>query len=297
MCGLQEELIRAKSDVHNSVPSRSGHYKGQNARDSLNQLRVSLNRSLLLPRFDKNLEEEVNFEEEDVKELHKELNKLHSSCDESSENRDSAYFSSAEDCCEPDPMSEDEMVSPEEELPHMLDITSSPDLSGPIASRAINSDFRTSISINPCRQSQILLGPTPSESPKIANSVRKSVAALGSTSLAKTQNNLSESCSKSVKSSEQFRSSLRSSKAFPGATESLAASLQRGLQIIDHHQRNSASNNNRSSVSFSFEHLTLKPCPEVDKTDASLLCASCQQKINENSEKVRLRLKSFENNK
>ncbi|KAJ6775976.1 CENTROMERE PROTEIN E [Salix koriyanagi] len=55
---------------------------------------------------------------------------------------------------------------------------------------------------------------------------------------------------------------------FPGPTESLAASLQRGLQIIDYHQRNSSSN--RSSVSFSFEPLALKPCLEVDKVSVSL---------------------------
>jgi len=55
--------------------------------------------------------------------------------------------------------------------------------------------------------------------------------------------------SKPFKQGDHVQSSLQSSKA-----ESLAASLQKGLQIIDYHQQNSALN--KSSTSFSFEHLT-----------------------------------------
>jgi kinesin family protein 15 len=170
----------------------------------------------------------------------------------------------------------------------------------PAAPEASDPPLRTSINISPCRQSAVLHEPMLSESPKIGNT-RKSmvIPSLFSAS----QNNMSDSSNfqsdvppQSLKQSENIRSSLCSSKMFPGPTESLAASLQRGLQIIDYHQRNSASN--RSSVSFSFEPLSLKPCSEVDKVNvslqklaehgsyASLLCTSCKQKINDSSNEV-----------
>ncbi|KAJ0046590.1 hypothetical protein Pint_03981 [Pistacia integerrima] len=117
---LKEELIRAKSDVSKSVRSKNGHFRGKNVRDSLNQLRVSLNRSLMLPRLDNDFEEEVNYDEEDVKVLREQLDKLHKSDEEEkessrdqSDNRDSVHFSSADESCEADLMSEDEMNYPQ----------------------------------------------------------------------------------------------------------------------------------------------------------------------------------------
>lgn len=284
---MQEELIRAKCDVSKSVASRNGaHFRGKNVRDSINQLRVSLNRSLILPRIDNDFEEEVNYYDEgDVKELREQLDKLHKSDEEES---------SRDESCEADLMSEDDMIYPQEnELEEIC--VENPQNELPTAPKSINHAFRSSISISSCHNSTIFQEPTLSESPKIGNIQRKSMA-FRSSHLA-SQNNLSESSKsdvlrQSLKHSEHLRSSLQSS-----ATESLAASLQRGLQIIDNHQQNSLAN--RASVAFSFEHLMLKPCPEVDKTNASIqrlpeetpsgsisLCASCRQKIDHNSNEV-----------
>lgn len=284
---MQEELIRAKCDVSKSVASRNGgHFRGKNVRDSINQLRVSLNRSLILPRIDNDFKEEVNYYDEgDVKELREQLDKLHKSDEEES---------SRDESCEADLMSEDDMIYPQEnELEEIC--VENPQNELPTAPKSINHAFRSSISISSCHNSTIFQEPTLSESPKIGNIQRKSMA-FRSSHLA-SQNNLSESSKsdvlrQSLKHSEHLRSSLQSS-----ATESLAASLQRGLQIIDNHQQNSLAN--RASVAFSFEHLTLKPCPEVDKTNASIqtlpeetpsgsisLCASCRQKFDNNSNEV-----------
>lgn len=294
---MQEELIRAKSDV-NSV--KNGYFNGRNVRESLNQLRVSLNRSLILPRIDNELEEEVKVDEHDVAELRQQLDKLQSSKD-LSDDKDSVLYSSVEEFHDADLMSED-LVCPREndleeiDLPPKESITTSSDDTPTNTSRPINHAFRGSISISSCRH-PILQDPTISESPKIGNILRKSLAI--SSPLA-SQNHMSESSKsdvlrESLKQSEHIRSSLRSSKMFPGATESLAASLQRGLQIIDSHQRSSASN--ISSVAFSFEHLTLKPCPEVDKANAEEkdvpLCASCREKIENNSNDVQDSLKTW----
>ncbi|OMO83693.1 hypothetical protein CCACVL1_11279 [Corchorus capsularis] len=305
---LKEELIRAKSDVYSSVGSKSGYFKGRNVRDSLNQLRVSLNRSLILPRLDDDCEEELNIGEEDVKELRQQLDYLHSSSETSLRDpyakRGSIQSSSLKESCEI--LSEDDILFPEEteieetevelqkELPPPEDILeSTDDLSFTAKTlKAIDTPIRTSISISSCHRSSILQEPTLSESPKIGNNPRKSMTIPSS--LLASQHNVSGSSEsevlrQSLKYSEHIRSSLRSSKTFAGPTDTLAASLQRGLEIIDYHQRTSASN--RSSVAFSFENLTLKPSP--DSSSTPLLCSSCQRKFDNNPNGVQDSLKTW----
>lgn len=278
---LKEELIRAKSDEYSSVASKSGYLKRWNARESLNQLRVSLNRSLILPRLDNDneYEEELNNGEEDIKELRQQLDYL----------RGSLQFSSVKESFETDSLSEDDIHCIKETEIEEIDVDELPPMEIP-APAGDDLSTRNSISISPPRRSSILQEPTLSESPKIANNPRKSMA-VPSAFLASVSE--SEVLRQSLKHSEHIRSSLRTSKTFLGPTDSLAASLQRGLQIIDNHQHSSAPN--RSSVSFSFEHLMLKPSPEADKANASvqtlpngkpcpepstpLLCSSCQRKF------------------
>lgn len=263
---------------------------------------------MILPPIDDDHEDELNVGEEDVKELRQQLDYLHSSCD----NRGSIQSSAVKESCEADLLSEDEIHGPEETEIEEIDVEEllpeedipepADDLS--VTSKSLNDvdpSIRKSISISSCRRSSILQEPTLSESPKIGNNPRKSMT-FSSTLLA-SQKNASESSESevsrhSLRYSEHIRSSLRSSKVFSGPTESLAASLQRGLQIIDHQQRSSAST--CSSVEASFEHLMLKPCPEADKTSASvqtlpydkqssdgsstpLLCSSCQRKFDNNN--------------
>ncbi|KAE8733551.1 Mitochondrial import inner membrane translocase subunit Tim17/Tim22/Tim23 family protein [Hibiscus syriacus] len=323
---LKEELIRAKSDTYNSVGGKTGYVNGWNARESLNQLRVSLNRSLILPRIDNDIEEVLNIREEDIKELCLHLDYLHSSTDtnlrDPSDKRCSIQSSSVRESCETDLLSEDDIHCPKEteikeidveELPPMVIPASTDDLSSTSKTlKAVDPSIRNSISINPHSRSSNLEEPTLSESPKIENNLRKSMAVPSS--LLASQNNVSENSESeallpSLKASEHIKSSLRASKTFLGPTESLAASLQRGLQIIDNHQHGSASN--ISSVAFSFEHLMLKPWPEADKANASvqtlpndkpssdgsstpLLCSSCQKKFdNNNPEGVQDGLKTW----
>lgn len=273
-------------------------------------MRVSLNRSLILTPTDNDSEEEINVDQDDVRELYQHLDKLHSSEEniiDTPVNRDSIQFYSMEESCETDLMSseseiEEISMGPWNELPDEANDASEDNFVSALNTlTAVDHAPRRSISISSCCQSPILQDPPLSESPKIGNIQRKSMNM--SSHLLASQNSVSESSKfnldmlrQSLKQSEHIRSSLRSSKTFTGPTETLAASLHRGLQIIDHHQRNSAPN--KSTVSFSFEHLTLKPCSEVDKANASIqtlpeekpssngpsasfLCASCQQRISE----------------
>jgi len=285
-----------------------------------------------MPCIDKDTDEQVNVNEEDIRQLRQQIDELYHSCEGNPRNisvsEDSVqYYSVAEngdaDMTSGDEIEIEEEVCFEDTLSKLCAeesegstttlYTSADDFASTAnVSRSIKSSFRDSISVSSCGRSPILEEPPLSESPKIRNVQRKSVAF--SSSCLGSWNNVAEenlSSSKdilrqSLKEGEKMRLSLRSSKVFPGPTESLAASLQRGLQIIDYHQRNSTLN--KSSASFSFDHLT--PCSEIDKDDscdqiaqqkkysvdestASLLCEPCRKRIsNQDSTEVQGDLKS-----
>ncbi|KAL2956349.1 hypothetical protein AAZX31_18G078700 [Glycine max] len=292
---LKEELIRAKDDVHSSAGSKDGYFQGHNMRESLNLMRVSLNHSLLLSNIDNDTDEHVNVNEDDIRKLRQQIDELDNSSEgnpkDISVDEDCVQFYSDEEYCDADTNSCDEVEK--------ADVYCGKTLSNP--SVATESSFRDSISLNSCNHSATLAGPQLSESPKFSKTQRRSVAI--SSSYLGSWNNVAESSTfsnkvlrKSFKQGDHVQSSLQSSKA-----KSLAASLQKGLQIIDYHQQNSALN--KSSTSFSFEHLTLTPCLDIDKDDsydqtiqqkpssdevtAAFLCASCWAKIsNEDSSKA-----------
>lgn len=264
----------------------------------MNLLRISINRSLVLPSIDNEIEEQVNADETDVTELCKHLDNLHRSCEEipnndmsmSCDSDDSVEFSSVRGSCDSYFTSEHEINCLHESV----------DVSSDQALQCSDHASRSSMSISSSRHSSAFEEPALSESPKIKNIQRKSI--VTSPSLLVEQNNVMEStkfCAdvppmKSVRQSEpMLRSSLRSSKMFSGTTESLAASLRRGLEVIDtHHQQHNLS---KSSVAFSFEHLMLKASPAVDKavrasvqtlsvgrpsidgSPSSHICISCRQ--------------------
>ncbi|KAG5138459.1 hypothetical protein AAZX31_08G313800 [Glycine max] len=293
---LKEELIRAKADVHSSAGSKDGYFQGHNVRESLNQMRVSLNRSLLLSNIDSDTNEHVNVNEDDIRQLRQQIDELDNSSEgnpkDISVDEDCVQFYSDEENCDADTITSGDEVKNAE-------VYCGETLSNP--SRETESSLRDSISVNSCNHSPTLIGPQLSESPKFSKTQRKSVAI--SSSYLGSWNNVAESStfsnnvlSKPYKQGEHVQSSLQSSKA-----KSLAASLQKGLQIIDYHQQNSALS--KSSTSFSFEHLTLTPCLDIDKAEscdqtmrqkpssdevtAAFLCASCQMKIsNQDSSEV-----------
>ncbi|CAH8275252.1 unnamed protein product [Arabidopsis lyrata] len=292
---LKEELIRTKSDGYKPDGSKSGHF----ARDSLSQLRVSISKSLLMssPKRDESEGKEMNVDRdndgEDVLELNKHIEKLHGSYDSVH-----SSFASAS-CYEADSMSEDDD-----------DDVCSEDLDKPKHGNHKDADFvdddpsqpdnvgfdtaGSSISIRSQLPTCILEEPIFSESPKFKN-VQKSVAA--STKFSASLRNVSESFNIGDMKVNEISPSM--SKKLSGPTDSIAASLQRGLQIIDYHQGSSLSKS--SSVSFSFGHMALKPCAEVDNLNASvqsfrkdkapegglssiLLCLSCRKKVDQEAE-------------
>ncbi|XP_054818065.1 kinesin-like protein KIN-12F isoform X2 [Prosopis cineraria] len=289
---LKEELVREKANVHNSMGSKNGCFQGRNVRESLNKLRVSLNRSLLLHQIDNDTEEKANVDEADIKQLSKQINDLYGPCEiensiDISVDEDGSQVNSVEESFDADMIEGDETEKKEEDSEKTLNKLCHEDKMTPsddhlCTLRAIKSSSRNSISV-----SSPILEPPLSESPKIRNTQRKSMAV--SSSYLGGWNNAAGSLNYSKDMLRQ------SGKVLPGPTESLAASLQRGLQIIDYHQQNSALN--KSSTSFSFEHLTLEPCSKIDKVDSSMqttqeklssdvvpanfLCGSCGIKVSD----------------
>lgn len=317
---VQEELIRAKTDVRSSDGNKNGYLHVQNVRDSLNHLRVSLNRSLLLPNIDNDIDEEVNVSEEEIRQLREQIDEFYSSCEgnpiDISVSEDCVQYYSVEENCDADMSCGDEVEKAEECLGESFSKLCPKDsvasdgtlyASANCSSRTIRSSFRDSISVSSSYQSPMLLEePQLSESPKIRNIQKKSVAfsssCLGSSNKLAEENSSSNQDlpAKSFTKDELVRSSLRSSKVFPGPTESLAASLKRGLQIIDSHQRNSSLN--KSSNSFSFGHLSSGDSSEqtmqqrkysIDERTATLLCGYCRKIIfDQDSNEVQRSLKS-----
>ncbi|XP_057434191.1 kinesin-like protein KIN-12F isoform X2 [Lotus japonicus] len=290
---LKEELIKAKADVHGSVGSKNGCFQGHNVQESLNQLRVSLNRSLLLSNFDNDTDDDIIVNADDIRQLREQIDEMDSSCEGNPKDifisEDRVQFCSIEENCDEDLISDDGIEK--------VEVCNVKRWSQPC-----HEDIMVSADNTP-----ILDGPQLSESPKFSNNQRKSVA-ISSSYLGRGNNVAGSSTfskdvlGKSFKRGEHMRSSLQSSRA-----ESLAVNLQRGIEIIDYHQQNSALN--RSSTSFSFKHLTLTPeidkvesydqtiqqKPTSDKVTAAFICAYCRTKVsnpNQDSTEVQDSFKS-----
>ncbi|GER54935.1 kinesin related protein [Striga asiatica] len=282
---LKEELMRAKSSTSNSLSSNNhGYFQRGNVRASLNQLRLSLNRSLILPRVENDSEDNLHINEDEVKELKLHIDNLRASHEDNmkedySEYGENTLLYSAEGC-------ETEVT-----CEHYLSCSEESENEEISTSKTETEVSKGSIAVD-IPPSTALLEPTLSESPKINKIQRKSLVFLSSNQ----ESNNGGPCKnveviRQSQQSDVLKSSLRSSKIFEGPTQSLEASLHRGQQIIDYHQRNSAPA--RSSVSFSFEHLALKPCLKADKanasvqtsdqaSDATFICVRCQGKEDSN---------------
>ncbi|CAL4934613.1 unnamed protein product [Urochloa decumbens] len=329
---LKDELIRTKSG--DTTTCKAGYFSAQNARESLHNLRVSLNRSLILPHIEVDSEEEMEVDEEDVQELRDQITKLHSS----SETFDD--FMDAESGDDNTPYAKGNLqnlqTSEDDDLPNLddfggplqeehkevtntnagedlvsdkkssLSISAASSLSpmqGPLqeehkevantnAGEDLFSDRKSSLSISASPSLSPMQDPTLCSSPKIHNKARKSITSPG---LSPSKLRVSESPADrnvEVCRNSAVRSSLQSSKLSP--TDSLAASLQQGLHIIEYHQQNPAPR--RSFVGLSFDHFAMNPCQSIANVSAAvtalpegpgtILCSSCKKPMNANEKQA-----------
>jgi len=284
---LQDELIRTKSG--DTATCKAGYSSAQNARESLHNLRMSLNRSLILPHIEVDSEEEVDVNEEDVQELRDQISKLHSSSEtfddfmdaESGDDNTPYAKGNLETSEEDDQPIIDDFESPlQQERKEVADTTNADD--------DLISDRKSSLSVSASPSLSSIQDPTLCSSPKIHNKARKSITSPG---LSPSKLRVSESPSdRTVEACKNsiVRSSLQSSKLSP--TDSLAASLQRGLHIIEYHQQNPAPR--RSFVGLSFDHFAVNPRQSIANVSSALqalpegrgtiLCTSCKKPVNAN---------------
>ncbi|XP_028550846.1 kinesin-like protein KIN-12C [Dendrobium catenatum] len=301
---LKEELIRAKSFGSNCVFSTEGHFKRHTNRESLNILRRSLNRSLFLPSIDNDTEVDMDVDEEDVKDLCVQFNDLNSSMGDQTKNPAEDSISLLSSDCMPNTELDsivDQSGSKTDQKPNFCSFPESnelkqenaevQELEKPNTLKVLimksNSVLCNSENSTPCNQTPLLEEPVICASPKVDDSLKKSSSnspTLLITNVAsESPKHDSEKGSFSKVTDPIRSSSLQSSKVNP--IESLAASLHRGLQIIDYHQRNSASS--KSPVALSFEHLSLISYQsDMKKIEASpkdmnatFLCSDCKKQV------------------
>ncbi|PUZ38105.1 hypothetical protein GQ55_9G170300 [Panicum hallii var. hallii] len=284
---LKDELIRTKSG--DSATCKAGYSSAQNARESLHNLRMSLNRSLILPHIEVDSEEEVDVNEEDVQELRDQISKLHSS----SETFDD--FMDAESGDDNTPYAKGNLETSEEDDQPIIDDFGSPlqqehkEVPGTTnADDELISDRKSSLSVSASPSLSPIQDPTLCSSPKIHNKARKSITSPGlSPSKLRVSESLGDINVEACKNST-VRSSLQSSKLSP--TDSLAASLQRGLHIIEYHQQNPGPR--RSFVGLSFDHFAVNPRQSIANVSSAvqalpegrgtILCSSCKKPVHAN---------------
>ncbi|XP_064943400.1 kinesin-like protein KIN-12C isoform X1 [Musa acuminata AAA Group] len=304
---LKEELMSARLDEGKSVATADGHFKGRNGRQSLNLLRMSLNRSLILPHIDPESDEEMDVDEEDVSKLCIQLGNMNYSAENESkdklESKDAMIIADTEgpnadqdsrtDLATVDSCGHEVNFNSSKEirLVEMHSEVSERETANNHSATPQEGDSKITSTITckdslrksglsiPCQQRPMLQDPILCSSPKLAKILEKT-----SVSSESPRPNLHL---ESVRRSDIIRSSLQSSKASP--TDSLAVSLHRGLQIINYHERNSAARS--SFVGLSFEHLTNISSHSKDKVDAGmqtvldegtaspLLCSACKNVV------------------
>lgn len=307
---LQEELIRAKSFESNSAVITDSHFKRHTNRESLNILRRSLNRSLFLPSLDNDPEVDMDVDEDDVKKLCVQINDLNSSMEEQAKNFTKNSMPTLSSDCMPDAELSTRVNEIRSKTDQKVKFCSFPgsnelkqefsevtELEKPNTLKVMlmegNKVLCNSGNSSPCKQLPLPEEPDFCASPKVNGSSRKtsSSSPLLMKNIASSEMPKHSSEKGSVsKVIDPIRSSLQSSKISP--IESLAASLHRGLQIIDNHQRNSASS--KSPVALSFEHLSLisnqSGMQKVDAcgqqspmvVNASFLCSDCKKQVTSN---------------
>ncbi|PPD89566.1 hypothetical protein GOBAR_DD13492 [Gossypium barbadense] len=278
---LKDELHRMKSDGNNQTDPNGSYSTGWNARRSLNLLKFSLHHPRTLPHVDEDGDEEMEIDEEAVEDLCAQIGLqpadiyLHSneltkqeiiesiSGNTTSENGCAGNLvpNSSETFKVQD--AEDTDVNMEEE------ISEEPKTSEIMI---VEDPCQLTVETTDGDSPAILKSPTPSVSPRV-NQSRKSLRT--SSMYSASQKDLRDDKPETMRVTP---------------TEHLAASLHRGLEIIDSHRQSLALR--RSSFRFSLKPADSKPILAARKVDVGVqtfpqeedpvvfLCSNCTQRTN-----------------
>ncbi|WZZ03677.1 hypothetical protein YC2023_089598 [Brassica napus] len=122
------------------------------------------------------------------------------------------------------------------------------------------------LSIDPVNGSPLLITPTESVSPKVRNSRKSLRTSSMSTASQKDIERANQVTTETVGPSSAM--STHKSGAFPVPTNQLAASLHRGMRILDSYRQSTAQR--RSTFGFSYRALECKPSTVLSKADVGV---------------------------
>ncbi|KAF8014161.1 hypothetical protein BT93_H0106 [Corymbia citriodora subsp. variegata] len=293
---LKDELLRMKANGNNPSDSKQ-HLTGKDVRRSLHLLKLSLHHPMTLPHADDDSDEEMEIDEEAVERLCQQVGLQSSSCgdmEEVSEQPDVENLG--------DPIvetSDSTSKHPfEGEKSNSLDVKMD-DGEAPAVSLNSSTNCLSPSGLNvTVSETSPLKSPTPSVSPRITNTSRKSLRT--SSMLTASQKNLENDTSieqggqrisspKSLNKSSSHHLPTQRSSSYLVPTEHLAASLQRGLEIME--RKSSALR--RSSFRFSYKpgesksiipvikvdtgvQVSLEDYPMVVEAPMDYLCSNCR---------------------
>nr|XP_043626170.1 kinesin-like protein KIN-12B [Erigeron canadensis] len=245
---LKDELLRMKSNGNQADPG-AGYSSGWNARRSLNLLKFSLNRPMMMPHMDDDDDEEMEIVEE--------AEQVILAATKACINMESVN-TSVDAACDNQEIHVQllDKSSDQDSLGNPNDTSSSP--------KNLEDCDMPNLTIVP---SEVTLpkSPTPSVSPRVISSSRKSVRTLATLTASQKD--------------------LTSISAF-AETNRLAASLMNGLQVIDKHRKSSVLG--RSSFRFSYKPVACESKPVSKEVglqtmfpEKEFLCSNCKCKSSE----------------
>ncbi|KAG8369560.1 hypothetical protein BUALT_Bualt14G0026100 [Buddleja alternifolia] len=277
---LRDELHRMKENPNQS--DQTGAYAtGWNARRSLNLLRFSLNRPMMLPHVENDSDEEM---EDAMAVIHEEQG----SEDTDVHMEDEAFGTSDKDksnviagekseisldngSCRLSKESPNDLSRKTVEQCPSMQLSTDTEHTPEKSTNCIGDDAASHLSIVPVDVSPNLKSPAPSVSPRLINS-RKSLRTSSAKSASQnipTQGNLgAEHASIAKPSNGLCLNSLSNRKSCFASTDHLAATLHRGLEIIESQRLNPAMR--RSSFRFSCMPSDVKAVLPVVKVDVGV---------------------------
>ncbi|CAI9117485.1 OLC1v1018885C1 [Oldenlandia corymbosa var. corymbosa] len=290
---LKDELLRMKSNS-NQAEVNGTNSKLWNARRSLNLLKFSLNRPMTLPQIDDDSDEEMEIVQQDepvslqpacnngepLCETSKSSSGAEPALEDTDVNMEEVVEQIGKDENEEGPAEFiDQNLESEEPKIHVQEDMSKQDTTEdkmektPSSNNLEEGGKTTDLSLVPFDISPILKSPPPSTSPTVTNSSRKSLRT--STMVSASHKDLGDDklelvhpCLSFAKPSNSICLDLSSKRTRNlRSTQHLAASLQRGLEILDgHHQSGSI---RRSSFRNSYA-LHSKAIPSIAKVDVGI---------------------------
>ncbi|CAI0397671.1 unnamed protein product [Linum tenue] len=257
------EVIRQLRDELHRVKANNTNQTGWDPHKSLNILKSLMHPHSLLPKMDEDSDEEMEIDEEAVEMLCAAVSEYQPICTSRCAIEDVDMEEGTSEQVEDGSISVGDCTDPT--------ASTTPDTNDKAADHTpseVTSDSQLGVSTG----AVLLKSPTPSVSPKITRSRKSLKTSCTLTASQKASIDGRESDqekSLAVAKPKESSSALATSRSVFTSTDQLAASIHRGMEIIDSHPRNSAFR--QSAFRFSYKPAAeTQPSPVVEKFDVGV---------------------------